>query len=562
MSDKKSDIVDKLQELKNAYIRSLPGKITQIEQTWLQLKKSWEQEILEELHRYVHSLAGSGGTFGFEELTTISRAADNILKSARLSGQQINEPELTQIDNYLKKLSSQIKDISQEDISTVQNPDDTGKLPSFAIKNTQPNTLLILDSDRNYATQLKDELSKFGFKSEITTTPEEFYESVAKSSPMGAIVNVLKNGDQYEGIKITRTIQRQRALHMPVIFISPEGEIESRLKAVRAGGEAYLTMPIDTHQLVETLDSVISTKDSESYRIMIVDDDEFLAQRYAAILTDYGMDVKILTSPLKIMEELPEFRPEMILMDVYMPGCTGLELAKVIRQNIGYINLPIVFLSNETDIEQQYAALRMGGDDFLVKPIKDSHLLSSVITRVQRSRKLASAITKDSLTGLINHAKVREQLELDILRSKRQNINLSFAMVDIDHFKKINDNYGHVVGDYVIREMSRILLQGLRRTDVVGRYGGEEFAIIMPDTSEESAAKVINKLREEFSAIEHVHGKHKFKVTFSCGIAGFPCYQRTSEVVEKADDALYQAKEQGRNRVVISTPSSRRAHKA
>jgi diguanylate cyclase (GGDEF)-like protein len=264
------------------------------------------------------------------------------------------------------------------------------------------------------------------------------------------------------------------------------------------------------------------------------------------------MEVMLVHEPMEIMQALLDFNPELILMDVYMPGCTGLELAKVIRQNISYLNLPIVFLSSETDQEQQYAALRMGGDDFLVKPIQDDHLISSVITRVQRSRKLASAITRDSLTGLINHAKIREQLELEVLRAERQGSTLSFAMIDLDHFKNINDSYGHVVGDHVIREISRELKQQLRRTDIIGRYGGEEFAVILPDTAEKAAEYALDKIREEFAKKSHIFGDDSFSVSFSCGISGFPNHKRAEDIVTRADEALYKAKEKGRNCTVVA----------
>lgn len=163
--------------------------------------------------------------------------------------------------------------------------------------------------------------------------------------------------------------------------------------------------------------------------------------------------------------------------------------------------------------------MNMGGDDFLSKPIQPAHLISAVTTRARRSMLLRSFMVRDSLTGLLNHSAIKDQLAREVARAKRQGMALSFAMVDIDHFKRVNDSYGHPAGDRVIKSLSRLLKQRLRETDLVGRYGGEEFALVLVDTDAESAAKVLDNIREDFSRLQHLVDGVEFSVTFSCGIA-------------------------------------------
>jgi diguanylate cyclase (GGDEF)-like protein len=129
---------------------------------------------------------------------------------------------------------------------------------------------------------------------------------------------------------------------------------------------------------------------------------------------------------------------------------------------------------------------------------------------------------------------------------------MSFAMIDLDHFKNINDTYGHPTGDRVLKSLARVLQQRLRRTDIIGRYGGEEFAVMLPDTDGSKAAGVLDEIRQDFSQVRQRSEQDEFHVTFSCGIADFPRYQDAAIINKVADEALYHAKHQGRNRVVLA----------
>jgi diguanylate cyclase (GGDEF)-like protein len=159
----------------------------------------------------------------------------------------------------------------------------------------------------------------------------------------------------------------------------------------------------------------------------------------------------------------------------------------------------------------------------------------------------------DGLTGLLNHTAIKEELAREVVRSNRLNTPLSFAMVDIDFFKKVNDTYGHAAGDRVLKSLARLLKQRLRETDIVGRYGGEEFAVIMNDTEATSAAKVIDEIRNVFSRLLHLSHDEEFFVNFSCGIADLKHFSDVASLSEAADKALYQAKQRGRNKVVVNS---------
>jgi diguanylate cyclase (GGDEF)-like protein len=235
-----------------------------------------------------------------------------------------------------------------------------------------------------------------------------------------------------------------------------------------------------------------------------------------------------------------------------MPGCDGMTLAAVIRQQEDHVGIPIVFLSAETNRDMQLAAIQLGADDFMVKPVRPDYLISAVLSRIQRSRSLRSLMIRDSLTGLFNHTATKERLETEIVRANRDRQQLSFALIDIDHFKQVNDTYGHPTGDWVLKSLARLLLQRLRRSDIIGRYGGEEFAVVLPGTPGADAARVLDEIRAGLSHMPQRFGEREFTVTFSCGIACFPAEREAARLTVAADQALYAAKNGGRNRVVLA----------
>ena len=309
---------------------------------------------------------------------------------------------------------------------------------------------------------------------------------------------------------------------LSIIFFSDKDNFNIRHECVQAGGDDFFTIPLDVSRLIDRVDSLTNDENTNPYHVLIVDDDPEQVSYYALVLQQAGMITSVASDPKKVLDILSESKPDLILMDMYMPDCDGPELAAIIRQQEAFVSIPIVFLSFESNKEIQYEAIRHGGDDFLTKPIKPGFLISSVISKAERNRTLRYFMERDSLTGLLNHVKLKEALSNEVLRAERTEAELCFAMIDIDHFKQVNDVHGHMTGDRVLKSLSRLLQDRLRRTDVIGRYGGEEFAVILINTDQENSEKIMNDIRESFSQIRQVSSEGDFYVTFSCGIASFP----------------------------------------
>lgn len=538
----------KLKVLRDNYAAQLPDKLKLLELTWSKLPRTGRnEEGLRTLHRMVHGLAGSGKTFGFSALGEAAHEIEKYLNTIAQEHQPLGAKEREHIESLLSGLNH---------LATLQDDAPISKAELLSVPLTTPvvqisRHVFVVENEVDLARELQTQLSYFGYEVSVFNTLGEFRSAFHSDTNAVVLMDVNFPEDSWGGIKTIAEIQQGREVPVPVVFLSGYDELQVRLESVRAGGIAYLTKPVNMGILVDKLDELTSIQTPAAYRVMIVDDAVPLTVYYAAVLEQVDILVKVVNDPLKLLKPLLEFAPDLILIDVYMPGCSGLELAKTIRQIDAFISIPIVFLSSEKNIEKQLIAIGMGGDDFLTKPIKPQHLVAAVKSRIQRSQILRSFMVRDSLTGLLNHTAIKAQLSHELARAKRQDKPLSFAMVDIDHFKSINDNYGHAVGDRVIKSLARLLKQRLRENDLVGRYGGEEFAVVLADADVAVAYKIMDDIRNDFARLSHLADEQPFTVTFSCGIADTASYSEAPMLVDAADKALYKAKHAGRNQVVL-----------
>jgi diguanylate cyclase (GGDEF)-like protein len=348
-------------------------------------------------------------------------------------------------------------------------------------------------------------------------------------------------------------LQQKLPSPVPVIFVSTRSDFAAYHASVRAGAVGYFVKPLDIIRLVDCFEYYLDRHRSAPYRVLIIDDDVALAEHYKLVLNAADIRAEVSNNPNEIFDVLQDFHPELILLDINMPGCDGIELAQVIRLNQDWLRVPITYLSSEQDVERRAVAMGRAGDDFLSKPLNDRELITAVSVRAARSRQLSDALDRDSLTGLLKHSRIKEQVDAELSRAIRANEALTVVMLDLDHFKQVNDTYGHPAGDKVIKAIAHLLRQRLRKTDAVGRYGGEEFVAVLPRCTSEEAQALMEDVRKRFQDISFSVDQCSFNVTLSVGIAAYrPGMVRSDQLLQEADAALYRAKADGRNRVCLS----------
>lgn len=409
---------------------------------------------------------------------------------------------------------------------------------------------LLADQRQTDAQDIRRQLAHFGYQVTTVADHDALLKEMQRAIPLAVVIDHDHAAGGVALDDIPPPLRQAGGENLPIVMISSRGDMATRLQAARAGIQVYLVKPLSPHDLIDQLEQFAPATAPEPLNILLVEDSRTQAMYFSDILERAGMQVYVEADPLQVLNALEDRAIDLILMDMYMPNCNGHELARVVRQVPRYASIPIVFLSSETKVERQLDAMSRGGDDFLTKPIEAEHLIRSVTIRAERARTLRSLMVTDNLTGLLNHTRIKEELENEVSRTQRRGGQLAFIMLDIDRFKSINDTHGHPVGDMVIRSLARLLQQRLRRSDAIGRYGGEEFAIIMPDASSEQAASILDGIRRSFASLSHDGAGEPFSVTFSAGVAGFPALTTADALTAAADAALYRAKHQGRNRII------------
>jgi len=331
-------------------------------------------------------------------------------------------------------------------------------------------------------------------------------------------------------------------------------DFESQQLALAAGCDACVATGTQHAAIMARIVKLCSNEEEAPYKVLVVEDSKTAGALIRRTLSEAGMESLAITRPQDVLTALASFQPDLVLMDMYMPGCTGVEVTRVIRQHAEFLSTPVVYLSGDSNVALQVDALRLGGDHFLTKPFNPVILNAVVKSKIDRYRTLRRTMLHDSLTGLLNHTTSKQQLQSAINAARLDGSGLCVAMVDIDHFKSVNDTYGHPMGDHVIRSLSWLLKQRVRKTDAVGRYGGEEFVVILPGSQAEQAHAVLDRIRGDFSRIRHPVDDGWFSSNFSGGIAQWNADLDSEALLKRADEALYQAKRGGRNRVQILHP--------
>ncbi|MCX8045223.1 MAG: diguanylate cyclase [Desulfobacterota bacterium] len=297
--------------------------------------------------------------------------------------------------------------------------------------------------------------------------------------------------------------------------------------------------------------------------VLVIDDNEVIRRLAKTLLTKRNYAVETAKNGQEGIEIAKRIKPQVILLDVMMPGMDGYEVCKRIKEDAEIADIPVIIVTSKTETFDRIHGLEIGAADYVMKPFDQGELLARIATQVklknlydelqEKNRILEEMTRKDGLTDLFNRRYFQERIAEEFSRARRYDFPMSFIMFDIDHFKEINDSYGHQAGDDVLRNLARILVNHIRDVDVPARYGGEEFSLILPHTTLKNAVIFAERLREEVAKHPFLFHEKRIPVTISLGVAGIPDNNPSScnELIRFADEALYRAKQAGRNRTVM-----------
>jgi len=507
-------------------------------------------------YQSLHRLSGSAGTFGLPELGEAAKALEKQLKGQAEELGSLDDTLTHPVDipagfaDGIDALAELVEVKSQaiEQSSSFSEEPATYK----GSQGMQVSVLLVEKGDERLAI-LEKEMAPYGFSFTSVSCDDDGALGNALGEVRGAAAILCRESALSDVMSLRNTsFEESSRRRLPVICLGSDDSFQNRYRVAEAGAFAFFPDPVDIPELAERIESLaIERSANVQGRVLIVEDDAELAEHYCLVLQAAGIEAQAVSEPLHLMSNLADFEPDIVLMDVQIGEYSGVTLARLIRFEPRWLSLPIIYLSSEDDPENQLEALSKGADEFLMKPVSDSYLVRSVRIRCYRARQLSELMNRDSLTGLLKHSLIKEEVEKELARCRRSGDRSCVVMLDLDHFKAVNDTWGHSQGDIVIRTLANLLRNRLRETDMIGRYGGEEFLVVLPECDVSSAKELIRGIGESFSELSFVAGESNYQVTLSAGIAAINDFTNGEDALNAADQALYERKRGGRNGVTV-----------
>ncbi len=434
------------------------------------------------------------------------------------------------------------------------------EIERLIIKDKREEKILIIDDSSTSRKIAKHELERGGFTVIEAKSGEEGLEVLKREIVELIIVDIEMEG--MDGFEFSRRIKEDPSFYsIPIIMLSSIDDPLIIKKAIESGIVEYFVKPFKHGELLNFVEDFLkpSNVSKEDKKILIVDDSKAQTSVLTHLLKRHGRKVLSFHDPSEALSYLRNNKDvSLIITDIYMPNMNGIELSK--KAKLINNNVPIIGISATRSKKVVLDALSSGMDDFLYIPFFEEELNLRVNLQIMLydkinslnslNKKLKELSSKDPLTSLFNRRTIFDLLEREFERSYRNNSVFSLIMFDIDHFKRVNDVYGHQKGDEILKSFAEILKESVRPYDTPSRIGGEEFLLLLPNTDKMSALKVGERIRKRVME-NSVDG---IKVTVSGGISSseeLSENQKISDLIKIADDRLYKAKESGRNQIIL-----------
>lgn len=438
--------------------------------------------------------------------------------------------------------------------------------------------ILIVDDELRNLKLMGAILKNYGYEYEMAANGHEALEKTKSFSPDLILLDIMMpEMDGYEACR--RLKENHETRHILIVIVTALDKPEDMAKGFEAGADEFLSKPVNRFELIARIRNLFKIKylseevtvrgaalppretaPEGKKKILIVEDEATIAKMMKKIFSPDEYAIKIAYNSVNALNEAEKEMPDIILLDLLLPDMNGLDLLKVFKGMDA--DIPVIIITAMNDLNTKIAGIESGADEYLIKPVNNEELIVRVKSLVKRAEMqdrlkagrrdaMKKAIT-DHLTGLYNREYLDEYMRKEMGKVNRYQIPLTVVMMDIDYFKKINDTYGHLAGDMVLRHLAQILEHEVRSADIPFRYGGEEFVILLPGADEEMAFKAAERLRLAVKEdIFKTDGGNEINITISAGVYRCRAGEKLEQIILKADKALYEAKAQGRDRVVL-----------
>jgi len=485
--------------------------------------------------RDAHKLAGSLAMFGLEDGSDCARELEHSLK-------QPDGPIFSEVPR-LAELALDLRECLD---SAAAAPPEAGRPAT-----SDAGSLLIVSSDPELCERLSVEALGRDLQPRSAATPAGARRLIESDSPDGAVLDVNFGQGVSEGLDLLADLAH-RDPPVPVVVLTGSEALVDRVEVARRGARLFVARTRPATQVIAGVREQIGRVRSGDAKVLAVDDDPAISSAVAAILESRGMSVTTLDDPLGFWELLEATEPDLLILDLDMPGLNGIDLCQAVRADGRFGQLPIVFLTGTTEpawVEQIFEA---GADDFVAKPIVGPELATRVRNRLDRVRLYRDLAEKDGLTGVASRRGATGAIEALLASANRFGQPVAFALIDVDEFRDLNAGLGHTTGDAVLRRLGTLMAETFRSEDVIGRWGDNEFVLGMSGLARDDAVQRVAETLEVFRQEWFTgHEGRRIQVSFSAGVAEYPGDGASLHQLDRAAaDAVRAAKASGRDRVL------------
>lgn len=506
----------------------------------------WEQGSLQAIQRIFHNFAGSGTTFGAPKISALGGEGEYVCASMALSGRAVQEEELEQIEALARHIRSEFQLLMAMATSPARTAASKPERPKG------PLVLFLVMPLSPQASGLQDYLGKRGLQVELFPSLAAASGRLPAGLPDLAAVDVsLPDGSGFGFVRELRAMESTPSI--PVLLMGESRAFLDKVEAIHCGADGFVPDPPDPATMLKKFKALLARRKVAASRILAVEDDPSQARYMEQVLSSAGFLVKICRDPAQFEADLHAFRPQLILMDILLPGVSGYDLMKFLRQEEGFATVPAIFITTEGQRRSQVQAAEAGGDDFLSKPVSPEDLLALVRSRLSRYRSMQDLMDHDELTGLLAHTPFLKEARLCLNRHTRRGVPYAIVLFQVDRMAEQVMTHGPKVHDAVVRGLGKFLQRKVRQTDIMGRYGDQQLAVVLEHLEPLDALRLIRRLQQEFATMDHSLGQGQTtKGTFSAGIAMVsPEVKTLKEWLDRAGSALHEALSHGGNQTAL-----------
>ncbi len=551
MSDIKPLEDGKFERIREIYVESFPKKIQSLRNCWAVLNEATIlNEPLAELRTEVHKIAGSSGSHEFNEIHMLAKNVESKLLGV-IEAKADWDANKDDIGNFVQQLVDLLE-------TTMLNynfsEDEQDHIPRLDVLQLSHRELVIfIVSHRSVELSLLSSILETRGFTVIAFSTMERAQAMSKTVAPSIVVLDLGDANQIKLDQSTKAAFEPFNNQPPeFVIVSWRDDVETRKRAAKFEAEAFFATPINAHNFSSTLDVVLESRGTDNCRALLIDKKLDRVAYIEKALQTQNIKCHSIRVIENIIDELVNFKPDLILIACDSTDDYWKDSARIVRLHETHFNMPIVFLIHDENKNAKLNALNAGADDCIYEHELQEEQFQILKQRILRFRRANHLIIMDSLTGALNRDAFMEHANEEISLAIRRKESICLAMIDVDHFKQINDENGHVVGDYVLRHISDYLNNRLRRSDVVGRYAGDEFLVLLPDTDLDSAYLVLDMVRKNLVAHNIKVNNADVRISISLGLIAA---RRTEPLdietlIVEADKKLYEAKVAGRNMLV------------